>query len=309
MTLDTTLPGGETLAATHRAMWALGDYALIAEEVMAPLGPILVAAAGIGPGVRVLDVAAGSGNISLPAARTGATVVSTDLTPELLRRSQTRAAMQGLPLTYREANAQALPFGDDEFDTVISAIGVMFAPDHRSAANELVRVCRPGGTIGLISWTLEGFFGQMLATIRPYRPSLSAVVPMSALWGREPYVSALLGNRVRGVNNAAGYVGGEQVRQRRGRPRLLQESLRPDDRGVRERRRKPGAGRRTRRPTHRARATAPGRRHHGMGVPARHRNQGVNRTNPESGAWGPVPTTYRPTYRRRGRRRAHRRRR
>ena len=204
MTLDTTLPGGETLAATHRAMWALGDYALIAEEVMAPLGPILVAAAGIGPGVRVLDVAAGSGNVSLPAARTGATVVSTDLTPELLRRSQTRAAMQGLPLTYREANAQALPFGDDEFDTVISAIGVMFAPDHRSAANELVRVCRPGGTIGLISWTLEGFFGQMLATIRPYRPSLSAVVPMSALWGREPYVSALLGNRVRGVTMRRG---------------------------------------------------------------------------------------------------------
>jgi ubiquinone/menaquinone biosynthesis C-methylase UbiE len=204
MTLDITVPDGETLAATHRAMWALGDYALIAEEVMAPLGPILVAAAGIGPGVRVLDVAAGSGNVSLPAARTGATVVSTDLTPELLRRSQTRAAMQGLPLTYREANAQALPFGDDEFDTVISAIGVMFAPDHRSAANELVRVCRPGGTIGLISWTLEGFFGQMLAAIRPYRPSLSAVLPMSTLWGREPYVSALLGNRVRGVKMRRG---------------------------------------------------------------------------------------------------------
>jgi ubiquinone/menaquinone biosynthesis C-methylase UbiE len=204
MTLDTTLPDDPSLAATHRAMWALGDYALMAEEVMAPLGPILVAAAGIGPGVRVLDVAAGSGNVSLPAARTGATVVSTDLTPELLRRSQTRAAMEGLPLTYREANAQALPFGDDEFDTVISAIGVMFAPDHRSAANELVRVCRPGGTIGLISWTLEGFFGQMLAAIRPYRPSLSAVMPMSALWGREPYVSALLGNRVRGVTMRRG---------------------------------------------------------------------------------------------------------
>jgi 2-polyprenyl-3-methyl-5-hydroxy-6-metoxy-1,4-benzoquinol methylase len=174
MTLDTTLPDSQTLAETHRTMWALGDYALMAEEVMAPLGPILVAAAGIGPGVRVLDVAAGSGNISLPAARTGATVVSTDLTPELLRRSQARAAEQGLTLAYREANAQALPFGDDEFDAVVSAIGVMFAPDHESAANELVRACRPGGTIGLISWTLEGFFGQMLATIRPYRPSLSA---------------------------------------------------------------------------------------------------------------------------------------
>jgi SAM-dependent methyltransferase len=204
MTLDITVPDDEMIAATHRAMWALGDYALMAEELMAPLGPILVAAAGIGPGVRVLDVAAGSGNISLPAARTGATVISTDLTPELLRRSQARAAMQGLPLTYREATAQALPFGDDEFDAVISAIGVMFAPDHESAANELVRVCRSGGTIGLISWTLEGFFGQMLAAIRPYRPSLSAVMPMAALWGREPYVSALLGNRVRDVTMRRG---------------------------------------------------------------------------------------------------------
>ncbi|WP_156766914.1 class I SAM-dependent methyltransferase, partial [Mycobacterium sp. E796] len=98
----------DDLAATHRAMWALGDYALMAEEVMAPLGPVLVAAAGIGPGTRVLDVAAGSGNISLPAAATGADVISTDLTPELLRRSQARAAALGLTLDYREANAHAL---------------------------------------------------------------------------------------------------------------------------------------------------------------------------------------------------------
>jgi ubiquinone/menaquinone biosynthesis C-methylase UbiE len=201
MTLDTTVRDDRSLAATHRAMWALGDYALMAEEVMAPLGPLLVAAAGIEPGVRVLDVAAGSGNISLPAAKTGATVVSTDLTPELLQRSKARAAQHGLTLDYQEANAQALPFGDDEFDTVISAIGVMFAPDHQSAANELVRVCRPGGTIGLISWTQEGFFGRMLAAIRPYRPSLSAALPPSALWGREAYVGGLLGDRVRGVKN------------------------------------------------------------------------------------------------------------
>ncbi|HWF27461.1 MAG TPA: methyltransferase domain-containing protein, partial [Mycobacterium sp.] len=115
MTLDTAIGDDQTLAATHRTMWALGDYALMAEEVMAPLGPILVAAMGIGPGVRVLDVAAGSGNISLPAAQAGATVVSADLTPELLRRSQARAAAQGLTLDYREANAHALPFGDGEF--------------------------------------------------------------------------------------------------------------------------------------------------------------------------------------------------
>ncbi|HTY30300.1 class I SAM-dependent methyltransferase [Mycobacterium sp.] len=200
--VDTTIP--DDIAATHRAMWALGDYALMAEEVMAPLGPVLVAATGIGPGVRVLDVAAGSGNISLPAAKTGADVVSTDLTPELLRRSQARAAAQGLLLDYREANAHALPFGDGEFDTVISAIGVQFAPDHQRAADELIRVCRPGGMIGVISWTPEGFFGRMLATLRPYRPSLSPAVAPAALWGREGYVAGLLGDRVGRVTTLRG---------------------------------------------------------------------------------------------------------
>ena len=112
-----------------------------------------------------------------------------------------------MTLDYREANAQALPFDDDEFDTVISAIGVMFAPDHQSAANELVRVCRPGGTIGLISWTQEGFFGRMLAAIRPYRPSLSAALPPSALWGREAYVGGLLGDRVRGLKTQRDMLG------------------------------------------------------------------------------------------------------
>ncbi|WAJ47245.1 class I SAM-dependent methyltransferase [Mycobacterium sp. Aquia_216] len=194
MTLDVSIP--EDLAASHRAMWALGDYALMAEEVMAPLGPILVSATGIRRGTRVLDVAAGSGNISLPAAQTGATVVSTDLTPELLARSRARAAAQGVTLDYREANAHALPFADGEFDVVMSAIGVQFAPNHQLAARELVRVCRPGGKIGVISWTPEGFFGRMLATIRPYRPSLSPAVPPAALWGREGYVAGLLGDRI-----------------------------------------------------------------------------------------------------------------
>jgi ubiquinone/menaquinone biosynthesis C-methylase UbiE len=204
MTLGTPIRDDHTLATAHRAIWALGDYALMAEEVMAPLGPVLVEAIGIGRGVRVLDVAAGSGNISLPAAKAGAEVVSTDLTPELLQRSQARAAAQGLTLDYREANAHALPFGDGEFDVVMSAIGVMFAPDHQRAANELVRVCRPGGTIGVISWTAEGFFGRMLAAIRPYRPSLSPAAPPAALWGREAYVPALLGDRIRGVETRRG---------------------------------------------------------------------------------------------------------
>ena len=204
MTRDITTRDDQTLAVSHRAVWALGDYALMAEEVMAPLGPILVAATGIGPGIRVLDVAAGSGNVSLPAAKTGATVVSTDLTPELLRRSQARAAAQGLTLDYQEANAHALPFGDGEFDTVVSAIGVMFAPDHQRAAGELVRVCRSGGTIGVISWTPEGFFGRMLAAIRPYRPSLSTAVPPATLWGREGYTAGLFGDRIGSVATTRG---------------------------------------------------------------------------------------------------------
>ncbi len=205
MTLDTTIRHDDhMLAATHRTVWALGDYALMAEEVMAPLGPVLVAATGIGPDIRVLDVAAGSGNISLPAAATGAAVVSADLTPELLQRSQARAAARGLTIDYREANAHALPFGDGEFDVVISAIGVQFAPDQQRAADELVRVCRPGGTLGLISWTPEGFFGRMLATIRPYRPSLSQAVPPAALWGRAGYITGLLGDRVGRVTTVRG---------------------------------------------------------------------------------------------------------
>src|ERR1700733_6700109 len=204
MTLDSTIHADRKLAATHRGIWALGDYALMAEEVMAPLGPILVSATGIGPGVRVLDVAAGSGNISLPAAKTGADVASTDLTPELLQRSKVRAEELGLTLDYREANAHALPFGNGEFDVVMSAIGVQFAPDHQRAADELVRVCRPGGTIGVISWTPEGFFGRMLAAIRPYRPSLSQAVPPASLWGRPGYVTALLGDRIGDITTVRG---------------------------------------------------------------------------------------------------------
>ncbi len=202
MTLD-TIPDDRT-SANQRTVWALGDYALMAEEVMAALGPILVAATGIGPGARVLDVAAGSGNISLPAAKAGAAVVSTDITPELLRRAQARAAAQGLTLECREANAQALPFGNGEFDAVISATGVQFAPGHQRAADEMVRVCRPGGRIGVISWTPEGFFGRMLATIRPYRPCLSPAVFPAPLWGRERYVAGLLGDRVHGVTPMRG---------------------------------------------------------------------------------------------------------
>jgi ubiquinone/menaquinone biosynthesis C-methylase UbiE len=204
MTIETPIAPTAPLATTAQAMWALGDYALMAEEVMAPLGPVLVAAADIGPDDLVLDVAAGSGNISIPAAATGATVISSDLTPELLARSQSRAAAQGVTLQWREANAESLPFGASQFDIVVSAIGVMFAPHHQQAADELVRVCRPGGTIGVISWTYEGFFGQMLNTLRPYQPTVRPGVPPASLWGREDYASRLLGSRVEDVSARRG---------------------------------------------------------------------------------------------------------
>jgi ubiquinone/menaquinone biosynthesis C-methylase UbiE len=190
-----TATGNSATLSTHE-VWALGDYARMAEEVMAPLGPVLVDAVGMGPGDRVLDVAAGSGNISIPAAQTGAAVVSSDLTPELLHRSQKRAAKHGVLLEWRQADAQQLPFADNEFDAVISAIGVMFAPDHQRAADELLRVCRPGGTIGVISWTPDGFFGRMLAAIRPYRPTVAPGTPPAALWGRGSYLLGLLGSGV-----------------------------------------------------------------------------------------------------------------
>lgn len=153
MTVYTPTSERQAPATTHRQMWALGDYAAIAEELLAPLGPILVSTSGIRRGDRVLDVAAGSGNVSIPAAMVGAHVTASDLTPELLRRAQARAAAAGLELGWREANAEALPFSAGEFDAVLSTIGVMFAPRHQRTADELARVCRRGGKISTLNWT------------------------------------------------------------------------------------------------------------------------------------------------------------
>lgn len=171
MTTDvnhTSAAADAVLKDKHRAMWALGDYPAVAEEVIPDLGQILVRAAGIGPGHRVLDVAAGAGNAAIEAARAGAHVVASDLTPDLLDAGRLRAAAVNARLDWRIADAEALPFGNDEFDLVISCVGVIFAPHHQVAAHELVRVCRPGGTIAVISWTPEGFIGQVLTTMRPY---------------------------------------------------------------------------------------------------------------------------------------------
>ena len=185
--------------ARHRQMWALGDYPAVAEEVIPELGAILVRAAGVGPGDRVLDVAAGTGNAAIPAALAGASVVASDLTPELLEVGRALAARRGAELEWQQADAEGLPYGDGEFDAVLSCVGVMFAPRHQASADELVRVCRPGGTIGLLSWTPEGFIGQMFATVKPYAPAPPPGAQPPPLWGREDHVLALLGDRVTDV--------------------------------------------------------------------------------------------------------------
>lgn len=184
------------LKAKHRAMWALGDYPALASEVISDLGPRLVAAGGITAGDRVLDVAAGSGNAAIPAAAAGADVVASDLTPELLEAGRLRAENLGLTLSWTEGDAEALPFGDDEFDAALSCVGVMFAPHHQRSADELVRVVRPGGTIALLNWTPEGFIGQVFATMRPFAPPPPPGVQPPPLWGDEGHVRSLFGDRL-----------------------------------------------------------------------------------------------------------------
>lgn len=188
------------LKAKHRAMWALGDYPEVATVVIPALGHTVVEAAGIGPGDRVLDVAAGSGNASIPAARTGADVVATDLTPELLDVGRERAEAEGLELAWQVADAESLPFDDGEFDVAISTVGIMFAPHHRAAAEELLRVVRPGGRIALGSWTPAGFIGQMFSTMKPYAPPPPPGAQPPPLWGDPEHVADLFGDRVADVS-------------------------------------------------------------------------------------------------------------
>ena len=184
------------LKARHRAMWASGDYPSMVETFLLPLGPKLVEACGIGPGMSVLDVAAGTGNAAIPAAQTGADVTASDLTPELLEAGRQRAEAEGVTLAWREADAERLPFDDGSFDVVMSAIGAMFAPHHQDVADELVRVCRPGGTIGLLSWTPEGMIGALFRTMGPFAPPPPPGAQPPPLWGGAQHIDDLFGDRV-----------------------------------------------------------------------------------------------------------------
>ena len=195
----TTVDIDRELKAKHRALWASGDYPAVAAELIAALGPELVRACGVRAQDRVLDVAAGSGNAAIPAAETGAVVTASDLTPELFDAGRRIAGERGVALEWVEADAEALPFADDSYDVVMSCVGAMFAPHHRATADELVRVCRPGGTIGMINWTPDGFIGNLFATLKPYAPPPPPGAGPAPLWGDETHVRELFGDRVTGL--------------------------------------------------------------------------------------------------------------
>jgi len=179
-----------------RIMWSLGDFARAgAEQVL--VGELLCRAIDIHPGQRVLDVAAGSGNAALAAARRGARVTAADFVPRLLQAAARRAQAEGLELETREADAQSLPFPDGAFDVVLSTFGVMFAPDQARAAAELLRVCRPGGRIGLTAWTPASVMAATQAIagrFAPFPPVPGARSPIE--WGTEARVRELLGSGV-----------------------------------------------------------------------------------------------------------------
>jgi SAM-dependent methyltransferase len=189
----------QALKAKHKARWALGDYPAVATEVIAELGPVLVRACQAGPGTRVLDIAAGSGNAAIAAALTGADVVASDLTPELLETGRAHAAEAGAKLAWQQGDAEDLPYGDGEFDVAMSCVGIMFAPHHQASADEMLRVVRPGGTLGVVNWTPQGFIGQMFATMKPYAAPPPPGAQPAPLWGDPEHVRALFGDRVTDV--------------------------------------------------------------------------------------------------------------
>ena len=177
-------------------MWALGNYHRFATELMWELGPVLVEACGIEAGQRVLDVGAGTGNVAIRAAQAGAHVVAADLTPENFAAGRREAEAVGVELEWIEADAQALPFEDDAFDVVTSSFGAMFAPDHRRVADEVLRVCRSGGVVGMLNFTPEGLAAGFFAVLGPHLPPPPPGAQPPLLWGSEDHVRELFGDRV-----------------------------------------------------------------------------------------------------------------
>ena len=188
----TTTPDLKAVKAKQQAMWASGDFAVIGTTLQI-VGELLCEAVDIRSTERVLDVAAGNGNATLAAARHFASVTSTDYVPALLERGRERARAEGLEVTFETADAEALPYTDASFDVVLSTFGVMFAPDHDKSSAEILRVCRPGGRIGLASWTPQGFLGGLFRTVGKHVPP-PAGVRSPLLWGTPDHLQGLFAN-------------------------------------------------------------------------------------------------------------------
>jgi SAM-dependent methyltransferase len=194
VTVDKSQPAQTDLDAfktRQQGAWSSGDYAIIGTTLQI-VGEELCEAMDIRSGQKVLDVAAGNGNVSLAAARRWCRVVSTDYVPALLDRGRDRAAAEGLEIEFREADAEALPFLDGSFDAAVSTFGVMFTPNQERAAAELVRVCRPGGKIGLANWTPDGFIGNLFKTMGRHLPP-PAGVKSPSVWGTRERMEQLFG--------------------------------------------------------------------------------------------------------------------
>jgi len=194
---DTARPDLAALKARQQGAWASGDYAVVGTTLQI-VGEQLCESLDIRAGQKVLDVAAGNGNASLAAARRYCDVVATDYVPALLARARERAAADRLAIEFQEADAEALPFQDASFDVVVSTFGVMFTPDQDKAASEVVRVCRPGGKIGLANWTPEGFIGQVFKTLGKHLPP-PAGVRSPALWGTRARIEEMFGTHASSI--------------------------------------------------------------------------------------------------------------
>ena len=198
---NTAQPDLAAIKARQQGTWASGDYAVVGTTLQI-MGEQLCEALDIRAGQRVLDVAAGNGNVSLAAARRGCDVIATDYVPALLEKAAERAAAERLQIDFREADAEALPFKDRSFDVVVSTLGVMFTPDQPRAAAEMIRVCKSGGKIGLANWTPDGFIGQLFKTIGRHVPP-PAGVKSPALWGTQARIEELFGSKASAIQRRA----------------------------------------------------------------------------------------------------------
>jgi ubiquinone/menaquinone biosynthesis C-methylase UbiE len=200
-TLPTVAPVQADLAAIkarQQGAWSSGDYAVVGTTLQI-VGEELCEAIDLRPGSKVLDVAAGNGNVTLAAARRWCEVTSTDYVPALLERGRERAAAERLVIDFRQADAEALPFPDASFDVVVSTFGVMFTADQDKAATELLRVCKPGGKVGLANWTPEGFIGRLFKALGKHLPP-PAGVKSPALWGTRTRLTEMFGAQASEIN-------------------------------------------------------------------------------------------------------------